>query len=174
MASQGPPRQANDASAHESDALPSSAGLDIPASTRSGRHLPPIQGPWGTLDLRFRAPRLCSGRGARITIHERACPPSSVELPFDVDAALHDDDIVEIVDYLRTGPKLPTVVTPDGATSISAPSAVEAGNVIVAMEQKADGTILIRTLRMEGAGQLITVRRQGHGWQLSDIANWVA
>jgi hypothetical protein len=100
--------------------------------------------------------------------------PSSAELPFAVDVALSDDDIVEIVDLVRRGPRLPTTMSTDGSISIVAPSAVEASNVIVAMEQKGDGVIVVRTQRREGAGQLITVRRQGDRWKLTEIANWVA
>ena len=113
-------------------------------------------------------------QGARPEGQDAAPPlPESPALPFVVTGELSDEAIVEVADYVRTGPSVAR--KEDGETSL--PERIDASLPILVLRVK-DGAVEVSLGRvaapLAGGGQMGWLRRGKDGWKLLTLSHWVS
>jgi hypothetical protein len=92
------------------------------------------------------------------------------ERPFRVLGDFSDEELVSLVDYIRTGPSMPRYEGPDYTAigpSLSNPEP------ITNVEKRRDGSVLVRMSSDQIGGFLATVVRVEGAWRLTSVAGWV-
>lgn len=102
--------------------------------------------------------------------------PSPADKPFLVTGNIRDEDLVALVDFIRSYPQQPrrTDVMPDGRirSTWTMPDCVHGGYPILSVKEKEGGSFEIHTERCEGAGQAVRVKLQNGKWKLLSVSNW--
>jgi hypothetical protein len=99
--------------------------------------------------------------------------PTGTLMPFHPPEGFTDDEIVEIVDFVRTSPKRP----PDPPNRVSIPQRLDGSEPILSIERKGED-IAVRTGIQEGPlsgiGETIVLRKKGNTFEVISIGMWVS
>lgn len=102
--------------------------------------------------------------------------PNGSMLPFDAPEGFKADEIIDIVDFVRSNPTHTPPAPKAHPNSFSSPTQLDGSASIVAIE-KEDDTIEIRTGTVEGLlsgiGQLLRIVRDGGDFKILSIGVWV-
>lgn len=102
--------------------------------------------------------------------------PNSADKPFLVTGNIRDEDLVALVDFIRSYPQQPRRmdVMPDGRirSTWTMPDCVHGDYPILSVTEKEGGSFEIFTESREGAGQSIRVKLQDGKWKLLEVSNW--
>ncbi len=102
--------------------------------------------------------------------------PHGSMLPFDSPEGLDDEEVIGIVDFVRSNPTHTPPQSKDYPDSFRSPVQVDGSAPIVVIEKKAE-TIEVRTGTVEGMfsgmGQLIRIVRDGEDYRITTTGTWV-
>ena len=97
-------------------------------------------------------------------------------MPFDSPEGFKADEIIDIVDFVRSSPIYTPPQPKDYPDSFRSPVQVDGSAPIVVIEKKAE-TIEVRTGTVEGMfsgmGQLIRIVRDGEDYRITTTGTWV-
>ncbi|MCX6898353.1 MAG: hypothetical protein NT105_06595 [Verrucomicrobia bacterium] len=104
--------------------------------------------------------------------------PGAADRPFWVTGRIRDEDLVDLVDFIRTSPREPvktvnTQRTAEGYRETKRLTEPVCGIYrILSVKEAGLGSFEIFTERREGAGQSIRVKLQDGGWKLLGVGDW--
>jgi len=119
------------------------------------------------------------GSYAQVSIPDRhftaqLLDPSGIELPFILEGEFADDDLVSLVDFIRSSPAfVPESARSHDSEKMVPPVRVDGRYPIVAIVRKPDGTFEVGTGSRPGAGQHIAVRRIGSRWVVIEASDYL-
>jgi len=99
--------------------------------------------------------------------------PRGLERPFRVMGEISNDDLVDLVKFIRKSPSKPPRVSenPDG-WSLEIGADVDGGLAIINVEVKAKCFFEVTTERRRGSGQKIEVSKGESGWEVYSVSEW--
>ena len=132
----------------------------------------------GAYDGVRRWSRGVTGRWAQVLVAAGDDPlsikdPRDVARPFRVFGDIADDDLVSVVDFMRSSPENPTPQPPTAAAIFRR---VE-GTWPIQRLEVVDGVVSVELIDLspgEKSGQAVVVRRVGSRWTITRITAWIA
>jgi hypothetical protein len=106
----------------------------------------------------------------------RTCDaPEGWERPFEVKGNLSDEDIIAVVQLVKSSPhKSSATMNPDGSTSLESWK-VDGKNRILVVEATGEATLKVQTEEQIGAGQLVEFEKAATGeWEIVKVWQWNA
>jgi len=99
--------------------------------------------------------------------------------PMSAPHGFADEEVIEIVDFIRTAPDSSTITTnADGTFTVSGFGRVDAGLPIMSIYREKDGSIGVTTGSVQaplaGSGQMIRIKREGDTYRVTEVSQWVS